>query len=201
MRAEARRLRGLLAGFSGVVAIEIGGAGLDWLPSGHYADIVRVGCEPSAGAALARVEALPIATDAADLLVLAHVLERSPAPADVLAEAARILRADGRLVVVARRLPEALSEWPAAIMARRHIASCRRLRRRIEAAGLEWRGGADFTPRAVWRERSQACASLGYASHAAVAVKRVVGMNVIKPVWKERRARRSEVLQEHGQAN
>lgn len=47
----------------------------------------------------ARLESLPFAADAFDLVVLAHALESSDAPQQVLREAVRVLAPEGRLVV------------------------------------------------------------------------------------------------------
>ncbi|MGH8272797.1 MAG: methyltransferase domain-containing protein [Gammaproteobacteria bacterium] len=196
---EARKLRVALGGFSGALAVQVGGEEANWVASARYARIVRVGLEPAGVAVRGHAEALPLDQTSSDLVLLIHVLEGSSDPAAVIGEAARVLRGEGRLVIVARHLPVSPLEWPAALAEHKRLASCRRLRRLIEDAGLEWRGGAAFARSGGRTRRRAGCLGLSYASHAAVGVKRVAGGCVIKPAWKDRLRSRSGALQEHGQ--
>ncbi len=198
MRREAQALGALVTGFSGTLAVQIGAPELDYLRATRYAGLIRLDVGAPAAALRARSDALPLAAACADLVLLAHVLEESSEPAAILAECARILRGEGRLVIVTRR-PFALSswaQWPAAMTGRGRFIGCGRLRALIEEAGLGWRGGAGFAPRAWVRSRSASCPRLGASSFAALAVKRVAGMTVLKPAWSVGRGRRrSRVLQ------
>ncbi|MGH8271570.1 MAG: methyltransferase domain-containing protein [Gammaproteobacteria bacterium] len=198
MRREAQALGALVTGFSGTLAVQIGVPEVDYLRETRYAGILRADVETPAAMLRTRTDALPLATACADLVLLAHVLDESPAPAGILAECARILRGEGRLVIVARR-PFALSawtQWPTAAIGGGRFSGCRQLRTLAEEAGLVWRGGAGFAPRGWGRNRSASCPRLGASSFAALAVKRVAGMTVLKPAWSDgRERRRKPVLQ------
>ncbi len=193
-------MRAALAGFSGALAVQLGETRFDWITPGHYADVLRIGAPCAGVVAHCHPEALPLDESAVDLVLLIHVLDNAPAPAAVLAEAARILRGEGRLVVVFRHRPATLAEIFALGAGRRGFLGRRQLCRLVEAAGLEWRGGAEFSPRRR-HGKPRACLPLGYASCAATAVKRVAGLRMIKPAWKDCLARRRKVLQEHGQTS
>lgn len=204
MRREARALGTLMAGFSGALAVQVGAAELDYLRATRHMDRIRLDGESAAASLRARAQALPLAGDCADLVVLVHVLEGSPVPAAILAECARILRGEGKLVIVSRRrlAPAAWASWPAALLGRDRLLGCRRLRSLIEEAGLVWRGGAGFAPGAWVRRRSARCPWLGAFSFAALAVKRIAGLTVLRPEWSSGRVRRrGRALQGQGHAS
>ena len=61
--------------------------------------IVRIGAEKGCDIA-AEWSALPLADESADVVLLAHALESAPEPRAVLREAVRVLRPEGRLVII-----------------------------------------------------------------------------------------------------
>lgn len=58
-----------------------------------------------------RPEALPVATDSLDLVLLAHVLESSADPHQVLREVERVLRVDGHVIIIGFNPLSPLGIW------------------------------------------------------------------------------------------
>lgn len=195
MRIEAEKLRPALATYSGALAVQIGCGSEDWLGRAAYARRVLIDANGPDTPVRARADALPVGEAMADLVLLVHALGSVDTPAAVLAEVARVLQGEGRLVVVERRLPQLPGAGRAGRGAR--LMPCLRLRRLVASAGLDWQGGLDSGRAGV----HVGCTSLGPGAYAALAVKRVYGPRLLRPRWKEtRRLRRRAVVQEHGHA-
>lgn len=193
--AAAKKLCRATHAWRGDWAVQIGGGAVAWCHARHYGNLVTIDKAQSGGSVQARGAALPLAETSVDLILLIHQLGGSNDAEEILAQAARVLRGEGRLVIVERRLPASATEWGTAL--RGGMMGCMRLRRLVAGLGLEWRGGRDFT-RA--RLQGRACLSLGASSYAAVAVKRVPCPRLLRPSWKAAHSRRQAVLEEHGHA-
>jgi len=156
-----------------------------------------------AGPLLAAPELLPIASQSLDLLALPHVLEFSPHPHQVLREAERVLRPEGRLLIsgfnpmslwglrrfvvnnVTRSAPT--HPWHGRFI---HLA---RIKDWLALMGFELAGGrmACYAPpvdRAAWLSRFSFLEAagdrwwaLGGGVYLIHAVKRVHGMRIILP--------------------
>ena len=179
----------------------------------------RLCCGPEDADVRANAFALPFATASLDLVVLPHVLEFSPHPHRVLREVERVLVPEGSIVIsglnpfslwgvrrlVARR--GAGSPWSG------QFRSVMRIRDWLTLLGFEVQGNGFgcyappvATPRWLerWRIMDRAgprwwpVLGAGYLIHG---VKRVPGMRLITPHWRDRKAtskRLSPIAQRDG---
>ncbi|MDN5864444.1 MAG: class I SAM-dependent methyltransferase [Gammaproteobacteria bacterium] len=193
--AAAEKLRRAIRAWRGELAVQLGGGGAAWCDAVQYGSFVCIGSGPDFHSVAARDAALPLPEASAELVLLIHRLGGSDDAQSVIAEAARVLRAEGRLVVVERRFSVAAAGWIEAFRGR--TLGRLRLRRMIGAAGLEWRAGRDF---AGSRPHARACLNLGAGAYGASAVKRVPCPRLLRPSWKAPRSGRQTVLREHGHA-
>lgn len=183
----------------GFNALQVGECDIDFLRANRmpqrYCAGIRVGCPRCLP------EQLPFATQSLDLLLLPHVLEFADNPHQVLREAERVLRPEGRLLIAGfnplslwglrRRLgnPEAEGPWHGRFI---HLA---RLKDWLALLGFELAGGrmACYAPplnRRRWLE-SFGCLeaagdrwwALGGGVYLIHAIKRVQGMRLIAPKW------------------
>lgn len=186
----------------GFHALQVGGCGIDFLRANRMPQRFCAG--PDAGGLRCQTEHLPIASQSLDLLVLPHVLEFSPHPHQVLREAERVLRPEGRLLIAGfnplslwglRRVAgskDALGPWDGRFI---HLA---RLKDWLALLGFELAGGrmACYAPPV---NRLRCLASFGFLEAAGDrwwalgggiyllhAVKRVHGMRLIAPKWEGR---------------
>ncbi|THF55951.1 class I SAM-dependent methyltransferase [Pseudothauera rhizosphaerae] len=157
-------------------------------------------------AVVTRCEALPFASGSLDLVVLPHVLEFSPTPHQVLREVERVLMPEGSLIIAgfnpfslwgARRL---LARRRGAFPWRGQYLSPFRIKDWLTLLGLEMQGAAFgcYAPAAGsekwldhWRFMDQAGARWWPVCGAAYmlhGIKRVQGMRLITPNWREKRA-------------
>jgi SAM-dependent methyltransferase len=146
-------------------------------------------------------EHLPIASQSLDLLVLPHALEFSPHPQQLLREAERVLRPEGRLLIAGfnplslwglrRRFQRDAEDWPW----RGRFIHLSRLKDWLDLLGFEPVGGrmACYAPpldRRSWIDRfafleaaGDRWWALGGGVYLIHAVKRVRGMRLIAPKW------------------
>jgi SAM-dependent methyltransferase len=183
----------------GFHALQVGECGIDFLRANRmpqrYCGGVAAGCPRCLP------EQLPIATQSLDLLALPHVLEFSANPHQMLREAERVLRPEGRLLIAGfnplslwgmRRMlgdPEAIGPWHGRFI---HLT---RLKDWLALLGFELAGGrmACYAPplnRSRWLSRfgfleaaGDRWWALGGGVYLIHAVKRVQGMRLIAPRW------------------
>ncbi len=160
-------------------------------------------------------EDLPFAEQSLDLVVMPHVLEFAEDPHQVLREVDRVLRPEGRLIVTGFN---PVSLWGAAQVVARmrgrtlmpahgHFIALPRLRDWLKLLSFDTERGAYGCYRpparsARWLDRTAFLEPAGDrwwpilgAVYALTAVKRVRGMRVIGPIWRERRrARRAAAV-------
>jgi SAM-dependent methyltransferase len=143
-----------------------------------------------------------------DLVVLPHVLEGHPNPHDVLREAERVLMPDGQVVISGFNtaslwrlrqlftLKNTEPPWDAKFI------SLVRLRDWLRILGFELNGGkfGCYAPpfrEKIWLDRFEFMEKAGArwwpiagGIYVVRAVKRVHGMRVVTPAWRQERARR-----------
>jgi len=155
---------------------------------------------------LCETQALPLASQSMDLVLLPHVLEFSAQPHAILREAERVLRPEGQIVITGfnplslwglrRALPSAQSQMPF----QGQFIGLHRLKDWLTLLGLELNGGrfgcyappfanATWLRRAAFMEKAgdRWCPIAG-AVYAVRAIKRVVGARMVTPAWRQRRA-------------
>jgi SAM-dependent methyltransferase len=186
----------------GFHAMQAGECGIDFLRANRMPQRYCAAVED--GSPRCRPERLPVASQSLDLLALPHVLEFSPNPHQVLREAERVLRPEGRLLVAGfnplslwglRRVlgrPEAVGPWHGRFI---HL---NRLKDWLALLGFELAGGrmACYAPpfnRRHWLNRFGCLEAagdrwwaLGGGIYLLHAVKRVHGMRLIAPKWEGR---------------
>ncbi len=162
---------------------------------------------------VAEFEALPFESQSIDLIVLAHALEMSPDPHQVLREAERVLIPEGRLVITgfnpwslwgARR---AMRGLPPCLPELEQILPLLRLKDWLTLLSFEVDRGrfgcyAPLVRTERWLNRYGFMEKAGDrwwpvcgAAYSVSAVKRVAGMRLIAPAWKQRKlARRAAVV-------
>ena len=153
-------------------------------------------------------EELPLESQSVDLVVLPHQLEFSPAPHQILREADRVLRPEGRLVVVGMNplslwgLRQSLSRRPFApfLPPTGQLIGIPRLRDWMKLLSFEIDSGhyGCYAPPCrtqKWLDRMHFLEDAGDrwwpicgAVYMVSAVKRVRGMRLIGPAWKRRPA-------------
>ncbi len=148
---------------------------------------------------------LPFASASVDLVVLPHVLEFSPYPHQVLREVERILVPEGQVVITGfnplslwglrRRFasPMAPAPWSGEYL------GIRRLKDWLALLGFEIQGGnfgcyappmASALPRWQWMDKAgDRWWPIFGGTYLLQAVKRVHGMRLIMPRWRDRLAR------------
>jgi SAM-dependent methyltransferase len=155
---------------------------------------------------LCETQALPLASQSMDLVLLPHVLEFSAQPHAILREAERVLRPEGQIVITGfnplslwglrRALPSAQSQMPF----QGQFIGLHRLKDWLTLLGLELNGGrfGCYAPpfaNATWLRRAAFMEKAGDrwwpiagAVYAVRAIKRVVGARMVTPAWRQRRA-------------
>ncbi|MDR0563908.1 MAG: class I SAM-dependent methyltransferase [Azoarcus sp.] len=209
---EQARLDTLLANIFGYNALQIGLAETDLLRSNRMPLHLCAGEVPARNAAAPPTSlidvpcnpaALPFASASLDLAVLAHVLEFSDTPHQLLREAERVLVADGNIIVCGfnpyslwgrRRKQEA---WPW----NGKYYSAAKVRDWLTVLGFEVQscqyGGyvpavesSEWLARWKWLDRvGRRCWPICGAAWILHGIKRVHGMRLIQPKWREKCAR------------
>ncbi|MGE0311201.1 MAG: class I SAM-dependent methyltransferase [Lautropia sp.] len=203
----------------GYYAVQLGFLGLDALQSNRMPSRIRVGTRaepsvdglPGADLLVEGYDDLPFETGSVDLVVIAHQLESAANPHRVLREIDRILRPEGRLVVIGLN---PMSLWGVhrqlvgrgAIGGRanrfmppsRALIGVPRLRDWLKLLGFEVEPGlygchAPACRSDRWTERVRFLDRAGDrwwpilgAVYLLTSVKRVHGMRIIGPSWRRR---------------
>jgi SAM-dependent methyltransferase len=191
----------------GFRAAQVGLPETDFLRHNRIRHRFTLALEPGAALAADPLQ-LPLAAQSLDLVVLPHVLEYHAHPLEVLREAERVLMPEGQLVlsgfntVSLWRVRQAFTwhrdgpPWEA------RFIGLLRLREWLSALGFELNGGQfgcyapPFRSR-KWIDRFAFMEKAGArwwpvagGVYVVRAVKRVTGMRMITPAWRQERARR-----------
>lgn len=202
---ERDRLDHLVADIFGFNAVQIGMPEIDFVRTNRMP--LRLRCDPDGGGLRCDLESLPFAATSIDLVVLPHVLEFSVNPHQILREVERVLVPEGQVIVCGFN---PFSLWGA----RRQLAfrdgrfpwrgnylSVLRLKDWLALLGFEMQLGSFgcFAPAVVqdkWLRRWSFLELAGKrwwpvagAVYVVQAIKRVHGVRLITPVWRERKAR------------
>lgn len=156
---------------------------------------------------LASFEQLPYATHSLDLVVLPHVLEFAENPHQILREVERVLVPEGQLLISGFN-PFSLWGMKRSFLRGQggypwcgSYLSVRRLKDWLALLGFETQAGAFgcYVPAVTqerWLKRWEFMAKAGDrwwpfagAAYVLQAIKRVPGMRIIQPKWKDARAR------------
>lgn len=219
MRWETEQLSRLVVDVFGYYALQLGFLELDALQANRMPHRLRVSLGGSASSPaepvgrapdllVAGFEELPLESQSVDLVVLPHQLEFSPAPHQILREADRVLRPEGRLVVVGMNplslwgLRQSLSSRPFTpfLPPTGQLIGIPRLRDWMKLLSFEIDSGhyGCYAPPCrtqKWLDRMGFLERAGDrwwpicgAVYMVSAVKRVRGMRLIGPAWKRRAA-------------
>lgn len=178
LQAEAQALQGLLSSLAGRVAVQIGACAHNGVPSARFTDVFCL--DPAAPDAhvRARLETLPLLSESVDLLLMMHSLDCAGPRSAWVAEAARVLRPEGRLAVVGCRVWRG-SEW---LRSRTPPLGVWRLRVLTARHGLSWE----------YARGLKAGNGTGHGVYLAVARRRMPGTMLLRPVWqRQKKARHS----------
>ena len=191
----------------GFRAVQIGLPEVDFLRQNRIPYRFTLALEPGAAVAADALQ-LPLASQSVDLVVLPHVLEWHLDPHDVLREVERVLMPEGQVVISGFntaslwRVRQAFTfhrngaPWDAKFI------GLLRLREWLRLLGFELNGGkfGRYAPpfrEQVWLDRFAFMEKAGArwwpvtgGIYVVRAVKRVHGMRVISPAWRQERARR-----------
>jgi SAM-dependent methyltransferase len=190
----------------GFRAVQVGLPEVDFLRQNRIQFRFTLALEPGAALAADPLQ-LPLASQSADLIALPHVLEFHPNPHEVLREAERVLMPEGQMIISGFntaslwRLRQLFSfrkesPWDAKFI------GLLRLREWLRVLGFELNGGklGCYAPpfrRRLWLERFAFMEKAGArwwpllgGLYVVRAVKRVQGMRLVTPAWRQERARR-----------
>jgi SAM-dependent methyltransferase len=189
----------------GFNAVQLGLPELDFLRESRIPLKVRAGLESGCGLRAEPVQ-LPLASQSIDLLALPHVLEFGPQPHAILREAERVLMPEGSVVISGFN---PLSLWGAARALswkredppwRGKFIGVLRLKDWLALLGFELNGGrfGCYAPpfsRSQWLERFAFMEKAGDrwwpicgGVYVVRAIKRHVGMRLVVPTWRDKRA-------------
>lgn len=202
---EKARFDVLVADIFGYNAVQVGLPQFDFLENNRMSWRFRTSANAD-GEVLHAPHAMPFASASLDLVLLPHVLEFSSAPHEVLREVERVLVPEGSVVITgmnpfslwgARRL---VARGGGAYPWRGHYFSAARIRDWLTLLGFETREslfGCYRPPVATvkWLERWRFMDRMGArwwpicgGAYMLHGVKRVHGMRLIAPSWRDRRA-------------
>jgi SAM-dependent methyltransferase len=191
----------------GFRAVQIGLPEVDFLRQNRISYRFSLALEPGAALAADPLQ-LPLASQSVDLVVLPHVLEGHPNPHDVLREVERVLMPEGQVVISGFNTA---SLWRVRqLFAPRHngapwdakFIGLLRLREWLRVLGFELNGGkfGCYAPpfrNELWLKRFAFMDKAGArwwpvtgGVYVVRAVKRVHGMRIVTPAWRQERARR-----------
>jgi SAM-dependent methyltransferase len=192
----------------GFRAVQVGLPEVNFLRQNRIRYRFTLALEPGAAVAADPLQ-MPLASQSVDLVALPHVLEGHPNPHDVLREVERVLMPEGQVVISGFnttslwRLRQAFTwhrngapPWDAKFI------GLLRLREWLRVLGFELNGGkfGCYVPpfkQKVWLERFAFMEKAGArwwpvtgGVYVVRAVKRVHGMRIVTPAWRQERARR-----------
>jgi len=190
----------------GFRAVQVGLPEVDFLRQNRIPFRFTLALEPGAGLAADPLQ-LPLASQSVDLVVLPHVLEFHPHPHEVLREVERVLMPEGHVVISGFNTGslwrmrqmftfDRKSPWDAKFI------GLLRLREWLRLLGFELNGGmfGCYAPpfrQSRWLERFAFMEKAGArwwpiagGIYVVRAVKRVQGMRLVTPAWRQERARR-----------
>lgn len=186
----------------GYHAVQLGLPGIDLLRESRI--VHRMSADPLPGATvLAQYHELPFETQSVDLVVLPHILEFSTHPHEILREIDRIVRPEGRILILgfnpwslfgARRLWTSKGyPWQG------QFVSLVRMKDWLQLLGFEPSAGKltcyiPPTESSVWQKRWSFLEStgdrwwgVGGGVYMLEAIKRVHGMRLIMPAWSDQK--------------
>lgn len=188
----------------GYHAVQLGLPAHDLLSESRI--VHRLVVDPAAGRHLrAQFHELPFDTQSIDLVLLPHLLEFSPNPHEILREIDRVVRPEGRILILgfnpwslfgARKLLTSKGyPWQG------QFVSLVRMKDWLQLLGFEASAGqlACYIPpteSAVWQRRWSFMEStgdrwwgVGGGVYMLEAIKRVQGMRLIMPAWSDQKVR------------
>lgn len=195
----------LVADIFGYNALQVGLPHIDFLENNRMSWRFHTSAGGD-GEVLHAPHAMPFASASLDLVLLPHVLEFSSAPHEVLREVERVLVPEGSVIITginpfslwgARRL---IARGGSAYPWRGHFFSAPRIRDWLTLLGFETRdnGFGCYRPPVSapqWLERWRFMDRLGArwwpicgGAYMLHGVKRVQGMRLIAPSWRDQRA-------------
>ena len=197
---EAKLVQETVQAISSPIGLQLGPVNGDWLRESntiHRIHLFDAYLDAADGYALP--EALPIAADAVNLVVMPHTLDYCFDAKQVLRETHRVLMAEGKLIIVgfnplsswgARHLFSNRAPWNA------HFIRLGRVKEWLRVLGFEISGGSmiyyslptqnDTLSRACeWMEAAgDRWWPMLAAAYCIVATKREIGLTPIKPEWR-----------------
>ncbi|MGH8128032.1 MAG: class I SAM-dependent methyltransferase [Gammaproteobacteria bacterium] len=176
LRSEAQLLQGVLASMAGRVAVQIGACAHDAVPPGRFTETFCLDPIDPQAAVRARVDDLPLMSESVDLVLMMHSLDRAGSRSAWVAEAARVLRPEGHLVVVGNRVWR--GEW---LRDRTAPLGVWRLRLLAGRYGLSWE----------YARNLKGFARARHGVYVAVARRHVAGAKRVLPAWGRQKTRRS----------
>jgi SAM-dependent methyltransferase len=195
----------------GFHAVQLGLPEFDLLRENRITHRMRVSAH-GAPDVFARCHELPFATQSIDLVLLAHVLEFADEPHAILREVDRVMRPEGRLIIVGFNpwslwgLRSTLGFSRQSYPWNGHFVSLPRVKDWLALLGHEPSAGRliAYAPpfdNATWRRRfafmepaGDRWWAVGGAVYLLQAIKRVRGMRIITPAWQEKDAREKALV-------
>lgn len=208
---EQEKYDQLVVDIFGFNAVQLGLPQFDFLRANRMP--FRFNCD-AAGAVCVRADLhhLPFANTSVDLVVLPHVLEFDASPHQILREVERVLVPEGQVVItgfnpyslwgVRRKLRPRSAAFPW----RGHYISVLRLKDWLSLLGFETQTGsfgcyAPAVTQEKWLRRWRFMELAGNrwwpiagAVYFLQAIKRVHGMRLLTPAWRDRKARAKALL-------
>jgi SAM-dependent methyltransferase len=191
----------------GFRAVQIGLPEVDFLRQNRINFRFSLALEPGAALAADPLQ-LPLASQSVDLVVLPHVLEGHHNPHEVLREAERVLMPEGHMVISGFntlslwRVRQLFSGRAADAPWDARFIGLLRLRDWLRVLGFELNGGmfGCYAPpfrQRLWLDRFAFMEKAGArwwpiagGIYVVRAIKRVHGMRLVTPAWRQERARR-----------
>jgi SAM-dependent methyltransferase len=208
---EQEKYDQLVVDIFGFNAVQLGLPQFDFLRANRIP--FRFNCD-GAGAVCVRADLhhLPFADTSLDLVVLPHVLEFDASPHQILREVERVLVPEGQVVITGFNpyslwgMRRKLRPRPASFPWRGHYISVLRLKDWLSLLGFETQIGsfgcyAPAVTQEKWLRRWRFMELAGNrwwpiagAVYFLQAIKRVHGMRLLTPAWRDRKARAKALL-------